>query len=92
MSDPADDPFSRRATPDPFSQNPRFRKFALYRHEDASGVSGTGVVAYGVQFPPPNGKCVVAWATDTTSVGVYDDIRDVEAVHSHEGGTEVIWE
>lgn len=84
--------FTDPVTPDPFSQNPRFRKFALYRHEDASGVSGTGIVAYGVQFPPPNGKCVVAWATDTTSVGVYDDIQDVEAVHGHEGGTEVIWE
>lgn len=78
--------------PDPFSQTPEFRKFALYRHEDASGVSGTGVVAYGVQFPPPNGKCVVAWITDVGSVSVYDDINDVQSVHGHEGGTDVIWE
>ncbi|WP_254542776.1 hypothetical protein [Halomarina pelagica] len=78
--------------PDPFSQNHRFRKFALYRHEDASGVSGTGVVAYGVQFPPPNGKCVVAWVTNVGSVSVYDNMQAVQEIHGHEGGTEVIWE
>lgn len=78
--------------PDPFSQTPGFRKFALYRHDDSSGVSGTGVVAYGVKFPQPNGKCVVAWITDVSSVSVYDSISDVQAVHGHEGGTEVIWE
>lgn len=77
--------------PDPFA-NSRFRKFALYREEDASGVSGTGIVAYGVQFPPPNGKCVVGWTTDTASVAVYDSIADVQAVHGHEGDTDVIWE
>ncbi|WP_254536825.1 hypothetical protein [Halomarina litorea] len=78
--------------PDPFSQNPRFRKFALYRSEDETGVSGTGIVAYGVQFPPPNGKCVVAWTTDVGSLNIYDNIREVQEIHGHEGGTEILWE
>jgi len=33
--------------------------FALDRHEDETGVSGPGRVAYGVVFP--NGKTVLAW-------------------------------
>jgi hypothetical protein len=35
---------------------------------------------------------VVGWTTDTASVAVYDSIADVQAVHGHEGGTDVIWE
>jgi hypothetical protein len=42
------------------------RIFHFFRHEDASGVSGTGVVAEGVEFT--NGWCAVRWLSQTSSV------------------------
>ena len=35
------------------------RPFALYRHQDITGVSGTGSVAHGVQFA--DGQVVIRW-------------------------------
>lgn len=63
--------------------------FELHRDEDATGVSGTGVVAEGVIFS--NGRCALTWKTAHTSVAVYDRIADVEAIHGHEGRTRVVW-
>jgi hypothetical protein len=63
--------------------------FALLRHEDATGISGTGLVAYGVQFP--DGSCVLHWQTATVSTSVFADIADIEAVHGHGGKTEIVW-
>ncbi len=63
--------------------------FYLNRKEDISGISGTGIVAEGVQFS--NGKCVVAWLTDYKSVAIYDNIEDLQAVHCHEGKTIIEW-
>ena len=37
------------------------RHFYLDRHEDATGISGTGVVAQGVEFD--NGKVALTWLT-----------------------------
>lgn len=59
--------------------------FRLNRIADATGVSGTGIVAEGVEFT--NGKCAVSWLTDVTSVAVYDDIDDVKRIHGHDGQT-----
>jgi hypothetical protein len=66
-----------------------FSRFVLYRQEDETGVSGTGLVAYGVEFP--DGRCVMRWNTNTRSTAVYDDIGDLEQVHGHEGKTKIIW-
>lgn len=60
--------------------------FELHRTEDASGVSGTGVVAQGALFA--NGWCVVAWQTQHNSVCVYRDIQDAIAIHGHGGKTQ----
>jgi len=65
------------------------RCFILDRKVDESGISGTGIVAEGVQFS--TGKCVVAWLTKLRSVAVYDDIADVRAIHGHNGQTEIAW-
>ncbi len=70
-------------------QSKRFRRFILNRHEDECSVSGTGLVAEGVQFS--SGRCVITWLTRTPSVGVYETIADVEAVHGHKGKTRVEW-
>lgn len=67
--------------------------FALVRHEDETGVSGTGTVAFGAVFP--NGKTVVAWVVPDkpNSVAVYDTIHDMFGVHvgPHKGKTEISW-
>ena len=66
------------------------RMFTLIRHEDATGISGTGAVAEGCEFG--DGRCVLSWLTRTRSVGFYDDIEDLIEIHGHEGLTEVVWD
>lgn len=63
--------------------------FELVRLEDATGISGTGVVAQGVQFD--SGKCVMQWLTKINSTAVYDSIQDLEAIHGHGGKTVIQW-
>ena len=67
----------------------RHRRFYLYRDVDATGVSGTGVVAEGVEFS--NGWCGVTWLSQHTSVVFYPSIADVAVIHGHGGLTRVIW-
>jgi hypothetical protein len=63
------------------------RRFNLFRSVDATGVSGTGVVACGVLFP--DGYVAMRWLTETASTCVYDSIEDVVRIHGHEGKTSV---
>jgi len=65
------------------------RDFILWRKTDVSGVSGTGLVAEGVQFS--DGTCVCRWTTDTATTTVYASISDVLTIHSHNGATQIIW-
>lgn len=65
------------------------KRFVLDRRVDQTGVSGTGVVAEGVQFD--NGKCAVAWLSRYQSVTVYDSIDEVEIIHGHDGKTVIDW-
>lgn len=76
------------------------RRFRLRRVEDESGVSGTGVVALGVQFP--DGAVVFEWlndqneSVDTSQNGLTlkqapDGIEDTIEVHGHGGKTVVEW-
>lgn len=70
---------------------PAFRRFELVRTEDVSGVSGTGVVALGVQFP--DGTVVVRWNTGVQPASTVNhiDIDAVVAIHGHDGRTTVEW-
>lgn len=68
------------------------RIFALYRVRDPTGVSGTGVVAWGVRLP--GGKAVLQWTGATTGiqqVSLYDSVSEIEHIHGHDGQTRVIW-
>lgn len=65
------------------------RRFNLVRNEDESGVSGTGIVAQGIQFD--TGKCAMAWLTNVSSVAIYESITDLEAIHGHGGKTVIEW-
>jgi len=65
------------------------RHFVLVRDEDATGVSGTGIVAEGTEFS--NGKCALSWLTKVSSIAVYNNIKELEEIHGHEGKTKVEW-
>lgn len=65
------------------------RRFVLDRHSDATGVSGTGHVAEGVQFS--DGTVALRWRGPVTSTVVYARIDDVQAIHGHGGQTEIAW-
>lgn len=66
------------------------RTFALIRHEDETGVSGVGKVAEGVEFE--NVRCVLSWLTSLRSLGIYENVEDIDAIHGHGGLTEVVWD
>lgn len=74
-----------------FGEKPdmQMRRFNLMRIEDASGVSGVGIVAEGCEFS--NGLCALTWLTRYRSVCMYTSIKELEAVHGHEGRTRVEW-
>lgn len=64
----------------------------LLRGEDESGVSGTGVVAVGVQYP--SGHCILEWIIAGTSLGIYDFYDSAESmmsIHGHQGKTRLCW-
>jgi hypothetical protein len=63
--------------------------FMLRRTEDVSGLSGTGMVAEGVEFT--DGRVAMRWRTEVTSTVLYDSVEDVVWIHGHEGRTELIW-
>lgn len=63
--------------------------FYLNRVIDDSGVSGTGVVAWGVMFP--DGVCALRWNTKTASTAIYFSLEDLVKIHGHEGHTEIVW-
>ena len=65
------------------------RLFQLIRNIDPSGISGTGIVAEGVVFP--NGKVVVCWNGDSSSIVVWNSIEDLQRVSCHNGYTEIMF-
>lgn len=72
---------------------PKIRKFHLNRERDESGVSGTGIVAVGVVLP--SGRAIIEWVSKRTkadSLGIYDDIEDVDKVHGHDGATKIVFD
>ena len=82
-----------------------FRRFELHRDTDVSGVSGTGVVADGVEFPDqltvrfddgqhltlPAGWVRLTWRGESSSTALWPSVGDVEKVHGHNGATRVVW-
>ena len=66
------------------------RTFKLYRYQDMSGVSGTGLVAEGIVFK--TGKTVICWSRSPYSVTVFDSLDEMIQVHGHHGKTEIRWE
>lgn len=66
------------------------KTFTFVRDVDESGVSGTGVVAEGIEFS--NGKVAVCFLSDKVkSAIVYDSIEDAVAIHGHGGKTRLVY-
>lgn len=65
------------------------RRFTLVRDHDPTGVTGTGHVADGVQWP--DGTATVRWASDRASTVHWDRIEDAIAIHGHGGATRIVW-
>jgi hypothetical protein len=67
------------------------RPFHLVRYDDVSDVSGTGIVAQGVQFR--DGQIALQWCCPglPTSVAIWASIEDILVVHGHQGRTVVKW-
>ena len=65
------------------------RLFQLNRKVDVSGVSGTGIVAHGVDFGE---YTVLYWIPAMTrlhvaGLGIYHSLEEVERIHGHDGRT-----
>lgn len=67
------------------------RRFQLHRHHDPTGVSGTGIVAEGVEFA--DGSAVVRWLGDWPTSVVFHDrgIDSIDHLHGHTGATSIVW-
>ena len=73
------------------STEQQHRRFVLRRNVDVTGVSGTGVVAEGVEFS--SGVVALTWLSAWPTSVVFHDrgIESVEAVHGHGGATVIEW-
>jgi hypothetical protein len=65
------------------------KTFDLVRDEDASGVSGVGCVAEGVEFT--DGTVALRWLTKMACTGLYDSVDHVIAIHGHGDKTKVVY-
>lgn len=66
------------------------RPFRLIRDVDVSGISGTGVIAEGVQFS--DGAVALRWRGEWPSWNIHDRGLDaVQHVHGHNGSTRIEW-
>jgi hypothetical protein len=65
--------------------------FQLNRLIDETGMSGTGVVAEGVELP--NGECVMWWIVNPFSIVIYHSMFELQYIHGHgqKKTTEVIY-
>lgn len=74
----------------PLAEHGRYpRRFVLWRDVDRSGVSGTGAVATGVQWP--TGHCVMEWTGPPYGHNWYPSMHDVVMLQGHGGDSTVIW-
>ncbi len=69
----------------------RMKTFELHRDQDITGISGTGVVAEGVEFS--DGTVSIRWLSGEFHSTVHWDqgMTAVKAIHGHGGATRVVW-
>jgi|GEM_PF-727292 len=82
---PTQDDYERARVRTDATSGPRL--FELYRIEDETGVSGTGVVAHGAVFE--DGTVAMRWLTKHRSTTLFDSLDEVREIHGHGGKTEI---
>lgn len=65
------------------------RRFQLYRHTDVSGLSGTGVVAEGIEWTDKT--ATLRWHGEHPATAVWDSVQSIFAIHGHQGASEIRW-
>lgn len=66
------------------------RAFLLVRDEDETGISGTGIVAEGIEFS--DGRIAMRWVSSTSrSTVTWDSARDAITIHGHNGKTRMVF-
>ena len=65
------------------------RRFWLQRDADITGISGTGIVATGVEFA--DGQVAVKWLGQWSSLVIWPDIEALIHVNGHGGKTRIVW-
>ncbi|MGA5820882.1 helix-turn-helix domain-containing protein [Kitasatospora sp. NPDC094028] len=65
------------------------RLFHLQRDTDITGISGTGIIAHGVQWP--DGTVTIRWTGDRPSTVNWASIADAIHIHGHGGHTRIVW-
>lgn len=65
------------------------RSFYLYRLEDVTGISGTGIVAQGTEFDDES--AVVRWLGEIATTTLHANLASVERIHCHEGRSVIVW-
>ena len=65
------------------------RRFQVKRLEDKSGVSGTGIVAEGVEFD--DGTVAMRWLSNKASITFFFNIKHLKDLHGHNGKTKIKW-
>lgn len=73
----------------PKAKETAMRRFVLDRSFDATGTSGTGIVAEGVQFS--SGHVVIHWLSQLEAINVYGNAMVLEQLHGHNGNTIIKW-
>lgn len=66
------------------------RVFRLERDVDVSGVSGTGIVAWGVIWP--DGTVCTRWCGERPSTVAWSSYEDLQHVHGHGGATRFVYD
>ncbi|MFH9413986.1 hypothetical protein [Streptomyces rochei] len=66
------------------------RRFHLQRTTDITGVSGTGRVADGVQWP--DGTVSIRWTGPMPSTVFWHSLDNALHVHGHGGHTRIVWD
>ncbi len=65
------------------------RRFRIERQHDITGISGTGVILYGIEWVP-DGPCDVYWLrTETT--GQYPSLDVVKSTHCYNDNARVVF-
>ena len=66
------------------------KTFTVVREIDISGLSGIGKVAEGVEFT--NGKCIVCWCTEVSSMVIHENIESVNKIMCSHSKSTIIYD